>query len=114
MAQIVTIDGKEYQYSYDYGAMLSYERIANTNKIPEGADRLRSVTLHYCCLVHNDNFTMSLAEFVHKLDTQIVIDQLNDALNVEYARWSGTQAIQLDESSAEGEGNAEKAHAKKK
>lgn len=96
MAQIVNIDGKEYQYSYNYGALLAYERLTNVNKIPEEAVRLRNLTVHYCCLVNDDNFTMSLAEFVQKLDTQAVFDQLNDALSVEYARWSGTQAVNIE------------------
>lgn len=93
MARTVTIDGVDYRYAYDFGVILALERLINNLKIDEAGKMFTNTVVHYSCLVGDDRFTMSLDEFVGKLQTKAVVDQLNDALNSEYARWSGEQQI---------------------
>lgn len=109
MARVVKIDDKEYSYSFDYGAILAYEQLAGKFD-PTASKSLTNAVVHYSCLVADNNFTMSLAEFVSKLQTKEVVEQLNEAHRVEYARWSGEQPMR----GIEDTGEASKAEKSKK
>lgn len=91
MATKVTIQGVEYDYRFDLGALLCYERL--TGKLQEEMESATptklSLVMHYSCLACDEKFTMSLAGFVNSIDSAAVLAQLNDAFQKEQNRWNG-------------------------
>ena len=88
MATPVILNGVEYIYRYDLGAMMAYERLLKAVEKNEPTPLVRSFMLHFSCLLANDNFSMSQDDFLRCIDTQEVFEMLNKAFEAEFARWS--------------------------
>jgi hypothetical protein len=87
MATKVTVSGVEYTYRYDFFALLQFEQLKKRMEEAVFAEHLVGALMHYACLMANENFTLTLDEFVRTVDTKDAYDALNDAFQHEYARW---------------------------
>lgn len=84
----VVINGQEYEYRLDMGAMLYFEELsAKLDESQRTASRLGFV-MHYACLLGDERFGMMFDEFVRSIDTQEVLDALTAASAAENKRWS--------------------------
>lgn len=87
MAQIITLQGKEYSYRLDFGAMLNYEQLSA--KIPQEAATATTMSalMHYCCLLSDESFAYTYEEFLRSIDTQQALNELTAVGQREQQRW---------------------------
>lgn len=99
MAQKITLQGKEYSYRLDFGAMLNYEQLSA--KIPQEAATATTMSalMHYCCLLSDESFTYTYEEFLRSIDTQQALNALTEAGEREQQRWLSLNSS-VDEESA--------------
>lgn len=84
----VTINGVEYSYQLDMGALLRFEALYES--VPEEirTPRRSEIVLHYACLLHDANFGITFDEFVASIVSQEQYDALTAAGANEQKRWS--------------------------
>lgn len=86
MATRVKIGDKEYTYSFNLGAMMTYERMA----AELGGDLTScevNAAMHYACLLTDKTFTMPADEFLASIDSLEKLEELNAACAAERERW---------------------------
>lgn len=92
---LVKIQGKEYPYRYDFGAILHYEQLAQNlkDKGLQLNNYTNSALMHYACLLSGEDFSESYEGFLAAIDTRETFDALNAAFDREYARWEGRSHV---------------------
>lgn len=97
----IIIKGKEYKYTFGYGAMMYYEQLTGSAFSFDGSI-CATLALHYSCLaVSNEDFCHSLAELSHELDASPKLrSELSAALTKEVQRFNvaGVDAAEIDKS----------------
>lgn len=99
----VTINGVEYSYQLDMGALLRFE--AFFERVPEElrTPRRSEIVLHYACLLHDANFGILFDEFVASIVSQEQYDALTAAGEAEQKRWNAKNNGIKAEETQEGE-----------
>ena len=92
MAVKVILAGREYNYAFNLGALMHFERIMAQLGDNVG-DTASSAVMHYSCLLGDKNFTLSVDDFYAAVDTVAVLTMLNDALVAERKRWDSLNGI---------------------
>lgn len=96
----ILLAGKEYDYTLNMGALLTYEQF--TEKLPEEMrtpQRLMLV-MHYACLYASPNFELTFDEFIAAIDTQSALEMLQQASIAENKRWNVRNLSGDDDSEA--------------
>jgi Neuraminidase (sialidase) len=88
----VQLNGAEYEYRFDLGALMRYEQL--TTKLPkeQKTEMMSSLLMHYACLVSDATFAMSLTDFAAGIASKAALTALNEASAAEQARWEGLNA----------------------
>lgn len=99
----VVVNGVEYSYQLDMGALLRFE--AFFERVPEElrTPRRSELVLHYACLLHDANFGITFDEFVASIVSKEQYDALTAAGEAEQKRWNAKNNGIKAEETQEGE-----------
>lgn len=107
MATQVTIGGKVYNYRFDLGSMMAYERIetefCKKLNIEALTGSLRGIVTHYSCLLADEAFAMTIDEFAAAINTAEALESLTKAQAHEMARWQGCNGAIITEEASDSE-----------